>query len=693
MAAPAFRSFARLTENTAANAAVPVPSGVAADDVILVHIYKEGTAAVTPPAGFTEITPARTATNITHHLFWKRATGADTGTYTFTWTGTLWREAVASAYSGCVTTGSPLDTGTGAPVSAGRTTNASSTPAVSLTPTAAGTGRMIVWSGTAVNGATFTTPSGFTLRTSGLIWQALATLSQSSAAATGSVTGATSSSGEGTAWLVALLPTDAAATTASVADTATATDAVTVVDLLGSIDDTATATDAITTLDADFTPTSDTASATDAIVSVVDLITIADTATATDAVTMADTTTVIADTGTAADVFNVGDTAFLSGSDSATASDLVGIVDIYPSRLLPERPGPVYEVVVMAKIPAINAAPTFVEVGPIMWQTIDYTTELSVPQSLDLTCPISTLPESILQRFRRPHALATELWVKRDGQIVFAGPLTGGRREGETLTLNAAGLLAYLYRMVVYADLVFAQADQMTILKALIDHWQGRPFGNYGIDTSTVGTSGVLRDATYLKTELHRVLQRAQELGKRANGFDFDVDPQSRALQIWYPQRGVDRSVGEDQVVFDATSIQNTSLMFSVSPDDVATDAFGTGTSSDGGGTLYGAATNADLAAQYGATGITGTWDSVSEQPTLDAHVQALLDARGSTLFVPGPNVKVTPSSDLSKYDPGDTVKFDVDDQLGVTGGFRLRSIKVSVSPDGGTELVTPGFV
>ena len=149
----------------------------------------------------------------------------------------------------------------------------------------------------------------------------------------------------------------------------------------------------------------------------------------------------------------------------------------------------------------------------------------------------------------------------------------------------------------------------------------------------------------------------------------------------------------EDSIVFDSRNITSPSTMISVGVDAVATVAFGTGTSSDvGTGTLYSAKTNAELLPQYGAVAAASTWDSVKEQATLDGHVQGLLDARGEALIVPGPGVRVTPDADLGSYDVGDTVAFDVDDQLGITGAFRLRSRRVSVS-ESGQELVTPTFV
>jgi hypothetical protein len=77
-----------LTGATRTNSVIPVPSGVIAGQVVLVHLYIESTTTVTPPSGFTEIAfaPAvfTTGTVQGQRVYWKRATGADSGTYTFT---------------------------------------------------------------------------------------------------------------------------------------------------------------------------------------------------------------------------------------------------------------------------------------------------------------------------------------------------------------------------------------------------------------------------------------------------------------------------------------------------------------------------------------------------------------------------------------------------------------------------------
>ncbi|MBW0100016.1 hypothetical protein I4I73_28965 [Pseudonocardia sp. KRD-184] len=69
----------------------------------------------------------------------------------------------------------------------------------------------------------------------------------------------------------------------------------------------------------------------------------------------------------------------------------------------------------------------------------------------------------------------------------------------------------------------------------------------------------------------------------------------------------------------------------------------------------------------------------MSEQGTLDDHVAALRDAKDQPLRAPGRKIRVTPDTDLDRYDVGDTVSYELDTLLGVGGPYRLRSRFVEV--------------
>lgn len=191
-----------LAGTEATSAAIAVPAGVTSGQIILVHLYREGTATITAPSGFTEITPRQATTTriVEHSIWWKRATGADSGTYTFTWTGNIWRSGVAIRYTDCVASGSPVDVHNGA----ARSSSGTVTPAVSVTTT--GIDRLLVWSGMCFNDGTWTMPSGFTGRGPGNQVLGVGDKSQAAAGSSGSLTGSNTDADYQTARVVALLP-------------------------------------------------------------------------------------------------------------------------------------------------------------------------------------------------------------------------------------------------------------------------------------------------------------------------------------------------------------------------------------------------------------------------------------------------------------------------------------------------------
>lgn len=157
----AFRSSTVVNGSSAASAAPAVPTGAATGDIAVVAIYKENAAAITAPAGFTNKVALTTSptTQGSLHVYWKRLTAADSGTYSFTWTGSTWCAAVCGLWSGRVASGDPFDGTVGTAESVGSV----STLNVSTSPATASGDAVGVW--TNFNGgATFTPPTNYTER-------------------------------------------------------------------------------------------------------------------------------------------------------------------------------------------------------------------------------------------------------------------------------------------------------------------------------------------------------------------------------------------------------------------------------------------------------------------------------------------------------------------------------------------------
>lgn len=194
----------QLQVNPGTTTSVPVPAGVAVDDIIVVDMFLDGAATVSAmPSGFAHVTGSPMTVTGTgahsHVVAWKRATGADTGTYDFTLASAGYVNAAASRFTGCITSGSPWDAVDAQASTAQNTTS----PPTSVTTT--GPDRLLYWSATNWSGGAWTPPTSFTeRRDSGDEVMTSADLVQAVAGSSGSVVGTCVGNDRRTAFLGAL---------------------------------------------------------------------------------------------------------------------------------------------------------------------------------------------------------------------------------------------------------------------------------------------------------------------------------------------------------------------------------------------------------------------------------------------------------------------------------------------------------
>lgn len=207
MVAPAFGAIGTQLQTTTANPAVAVPSGVTADQIIVVDFFIDGAVTVTGmPAGFAHApdSPIAVPPGSGSHsqvVAWKRATGADAGTYAFTLSSSIYVNAAASRITGCITTGSPWDDTDAAQ------SNALGTASPAVTVITTGTDRLLYWGATNWGGGLWTPPTSFTeRRDSGDRVITSADLAQAAAGSSGAISGTCAGNDRRTAWLGALLP-------------------------------------------------------------------------------------------------------------------------------------------------------------------------------------------------------------------------------------------------------------------------------------------------------------------------------------------------------------------------------------------------------------------------------------------------------------------------------------------------------
>lgn len=143
--------------------------------------------------------------------------------------------------------------------------------------------------------------------------------------------------------------------------------------------------------------------------------------------------------------------------------------------------------------------------------------------------------------------LVTDLHVYRDGRRLYRGrvgptqDVVDGRRH--TVTVPTGDYRGVLRRRILYDtdQLAWTATDQAAIALGLIDQTQAHVGGDLGITAGLGASTGVARDRTYEPGKA--VFEAVQQLSEVINGFDWDIDPDSRALDIYYPQRGENRGV------------------------------------------------------------------------------------------------------------------------------------------------------
>lgn len=206
----AFRSGSTAELTTSYPATIDKPSGVVNDDIMLwsVAVLDDGgAAAITNPSGWTLVGTWNPAGYLMGRLYWKRAASEGANySVTCSGSGTVYGLNVIGAFSGCLTSGSPIDVYSNTAYDTSNTT----VRCGSVTTTV--TDAMLVAIGQMLNGSAnpFSPPSGMTEGVDANL-NALAYVLQASAGASGTKDFVASvSDGNKHGWLVALKPAAAA---------------------------------------------------------------------------------------------------------------------------------------------------------------------------------------------------------------------------------------------------------------------------------------------------------------------------------------------------------------------------------------------------------------------------------------------------------------------------------------------------
>lgn len=209
MAAPSWENKGADFSNTSAAPSFVVPAGAASGMVAIVSMFINVAATLVTgvPAGFSAVpgTPVVGGSN-SLHKYWKRLTGADSGTYDFTLDSAQFVEGSAELYRNCVLVGNPFDPDPGFAFD-----DANDTVTPPVTTSSIGPDRLFIHTATDWAGGSWTSPTGYTKRLQPPV--GLITISdkvQASAGSSGPLTAVSSNSNKQIAHVVSLIGTTVA---------------------------------------------------------------------------------------------------------------------------------------------------------------------------------------------------------------------------------------------------------------------------------------------------------------------------------------------------------------------------------------------------------------------------------------------------------------------------------------------------
>ena len=189
----------------------------------------------------------------------------------------------------------------------------------------------------------------------------------------------------------------------------------------------------------------------------------------------------------------------------------------------------------VARTPQAAGPPLLEDVEPLHFTNLAYSDSLNADGEASFSVNPETLGTDARQRLRDLAAFPCEIRINHDDHTVWAGPIWGYQRQGDTISVNCRGLLGYTRLMQVDSatgDLTFSNQDEAVIVAGLIDAWQALAYGDYGLDTSALANTGVTRIRNYYAVERHNVYDRLIELTQAQGGPDLWVDPATRKVMI-----------------------------------------------------------------------------------------------------------------------------------------------------------------
>lgn len=346
-----------------------------------------------------------------------------------------------------------------------------------------------------------------------------------------------------------------------------------------------------------------------------------------------------------------------------------------------------YSVSLVARTPQASSNPTLVEIDRLVVDSINYTDELNRPGTASLSVPVESLTAPVKDRLSALNLYPCEVWIYRGSTMVWAGEIQTIGLDGKSAQLGCTGLMGYLSRIGITADVTFTNLEEGSIVTSLINTGQNKPYGYYGISTFLVGTTGTTRSVTYLAKDTPNLGSKLSELAASDPGFDMWITPSDRRFRI-ATARGSDKSAS---VVLDRRVITSANVAMSVAPGDLATVMTATGQGQKLDGTqvsFVGNYLTSSARIAFGSSWISQSFDNVESQAELNSRASAFLSARSALMIQPGLSMRPRPGVDVGSFGVGDTVGYAYDAGLGLqVGSYRVSKLSVSVNANGGEML------
>lgn len=269
----------------------------------------------------------------------------------------------------------------------------------------------------------------------------------------------------------------------------------------------------------------------------------------------------------------------------------------------------------------------------------------------------------------------TELVVYRDHlplETVFqlTNVRPSGDPDGSKIEFAWQGIASYLQHMTTYAGTAYTATAQSRIAWGLVNTFQARTGGGYGLTDGGAPSSDTTR--TVLYEEDTDVAQAFDALATLENGFDWWVDA-GRRVRFASP-RGTDKS---DRVKFVyGVNVAEYDYEIDTSPGRIITDVRMTG----GPNTLLYPATNASAQSLYGRREASmQASDTISQPAALQAAANAVVADYDTPEILPTLKL-VSGCPDPARWGSwwiGDTVTVDIRDGAAIElrGRFRIASV------------------